>query len=313
MSDIYRFENVQKYYLAKKRGIIETIFREKPIYVRALDGISLSLSEGKITALVGESGSGKTTVGKIMATLEVQTSGSVFFRNKKISKEDFSTIRKSISMVFQNPSTSLNPRMKVYGIISEALNEQNEVKINEALTSVGLNYNEIKDKQVRELSGGQIQRIAIARSLAKRPDLIILDEPTSALDESIQAQILNILADLYASYHLTYLFITHNIEVAKYLSDEIIVLYAGKIVETGKAEDVIQEPQHPYTQVLMKSVPSITSKTLVAPSGDVPSLINPPKGCRFHSRCPFVMEKCKQEEPVLFPNKTGSVACWLYE
>lgn len=313
MSDIYRFENVRKYYQAKKLGLIETLFREKPVYVRALDGVSFGLEEGKILAVVGESGSGKTTIGKIMATIETQTAGSIIFKDDEVGKSSFDTVRKSISMVFQNPSTSLNPRMKIRDLISEPIGKVDEERAVSVLRDVGLSYEELKDKQPRELSGGQIQRVAIARALIKHPDLIILDEPTSALDESVQAQVLNILVDIQEKYHLSYLFITHNMSVAKYIADKIMVLYAGKMVEYGESADILVAPQHPYSQLLTSSVPSLESNKVEAPVGDVPSLIDPPTGCRFHTRCPQVMLKCKTEEPNLFNTNKGQVACWLYE
>lgn len=313
MNEIYRFEGVTKFYLGKKRGLLESIFKEKPVYVHALDGISLSIESGKVLALVGESGSGKTTIGKIMATIEAPTSGKIFFKEKEVSKEIYSEVRDNLSMVFQNPATSLNPRMRIRELISEPLGNFDEKKVTESLSSVGLSFEEIKDKQPRELSGGQIQRIAIARALVKHPELIILDEPTSSLDESVQAQILNILVEIQEEYNLTYLFITHNISVAKYLADDIVVLYAGKIVEKGAASGILSNPMHPYTQLLLKSVPSVDTKEIIAPTGDVPSLIDPPAGCRFHTRCPFVMDKCKVEEPPLEPVKEELVACWLYE
>lgn len=313
MNEIYRFENVKKYYLAKKLGLIESIFREKPQYVKALDGVTFTLEQGKILAVVGESGSGKTTIGKIMATIESQTSGSVFFNDNEVGKSTYGKIRKSISMVFQNPSTSLNPRMRIKDLIAEPIGKLDEDRATAALKDVGLSYMELKDKQPRELSGGQIQRIAIARALIKHPDLIILDEPTSALDESVQAQVLNILVDLQERYHLSYLFITHNMTVAKYIADKIMVLYAGKMVEYGEAKDILINPQHPYSQLLLSSVPTLETTKIEAPVGDVPSLINPPPGCRFHTRCPQVMDRCRSEEPKLITTKNGLVACWLYE
>ena len=202
--------------------------------------------------------------------------------------------------------------MKVIELLTESLGRFDKDKINEVLVSVGLNYEDIENKDPRELSGGQIQRIAIARALIKNPEVIILDEPTSALDESVQAQILNILADAQKTRSLTYLFITHNILVARYISDFIIILYSGKIFEYGPTEKIISKPLHPYTQLLMSSIPTTNSKILKPPEGDVPSLINPPTGCRFHPRCPFVMEKCKTEEPKVSRQGEVLVSCWLY-
>lgn len=335
MSELYRFEDVQKYYLARKRGIIDDILRVPKIYVKALDGVTLTIPTGKVVSIVGESGSGKTTLGKIAVTLESPTKGNLIYNGENVTKKNFANVRKHVDMVFQNPSTSLNPKMKVKDIVKESLlnlepNDRKEFmgeakaqgitfetllenKAEDAISQVGLIYKEVKNKQARELSGGQVQRVAIARSIIKKPDLLVLDEPTSALDESIQAQVLNILVDLQEKFHLTYLFITHNILVAKYVSDYMIVLYAGKIVEYGPTDSVMSKPLHPYTQLLLSSVPTIDKKEVKPPVGDVPSLINLPTGCRFHPRCPFVMAKCKTDDPPLSKQGEYEVACWLYE
>jgi len=312
MNEIYEFKDVKKYYLAEKRQILDALFRKKIIYVKALDDVNLNLEAGTILSIVGESGSGKTTLGKIMATIESVTDGELYFENQKITKKNIAHVRNNISMVFQNPSTSVNPRMTIKDLVSEPLKRFDEKAVREVLESVGLNYDDSKNKEPRELSGGQVQRIAVARALIKRPKLLILDEPTSALDESIQAQMLNLLIELQKKYGLTYVFITHNIGVAKYISDTIMVIYAGKIVEYGKTKDVMEKPQHPYTQLLIASVPTFASKQVASPVGDVPSLINPPEGCRFHDRCPFVMEVCKTREPPLIDVGGVKVLCWLY-
>jgi len=313
MSEIIRLDNVEKYYLAQKRGLVDTIIKVPKIFVKALDGVSISISQGSVVAIVGESGSGKTTLGKIITTLENPTRGEVFFEGIKVEKKNYVEIRKKLDMVFQNPGTSLNPKMKVKDIVSEPLGHFDEKKVSDVINEVGLSYNEVKDKQPREMSGGQVQRVAIAKALMKQPNLLVLDEPTSALDESIQAQVLNLLVDIQEKFKLTYLFITHNILVAKYISDFITVLYAGKIVEYGPTEDVLSKPLHPYTQLLLSSVPTTDTREVKPPVGDVPSLINLPSGCRFHPRCPFVMEVCKTKDPPLRNNGNNQVACWLYE
>ena len=313
MSEIVRLEDVKKYYLAQKRGLIDGVLRVPKIFVKALDGVSITINEGSVIAIVGESGSGKTTLGKIIATLENATEGKVYFKGKIIQKNDLFQIRKKIDMVFQNPGTSLNPKMKVKYIVSEPIGNFDEKRVSEVISQVGLSYNEVKDKQAKELSGGQVQRVAIAKSLMKRPDLLVLDEPTSALDESIQAQVLNLLVDLQEQFKLTYLFITHNILVAKYISDFIAVVYAGKIVEYGSTTSLLSKPLHPYTQLLLSSVPTTETREVKPPEGDVPSLINLPSGCRFHLRCPFVMEVCKENDPPLKNYGESQVACWLYE
>lgn len=219
-------------------------------------------------------------------------------------------VRKNIGIVFQNPLSSLNPRMTVEEIITEVSKDINRTK--ELLELVGLAYDYVKDKYPNELSGGQVQRVSIAKALAKNPTLLILDEPTSALDASIQAQILNLLLDLRKELNITYLFITHNIIVANYISDRMIVLYAGKVVEQGKSDEILERPLHPYTQHLVSSVPKLYRKDLSPPLGEAPSLINPPKGCRFHPRCPYMMDICKIEEPPNVKENGRIVSCWLY-
>lgn len=315
MSDsiLYKTINLKKYYLAKKRGILETITRQPLIFVKALDGVSIYIRKGEVLGVVGESGSGKTTLGKILATLEKPTSGSLIFMGIKINDNNEEIVRKHVHMVFQNPATSVNPRMKVKDIVKEAMKNKDEEKVKELLEEVGLDYNYVKDKYPRELSGGQLQRVAIARALAKEPDFLILDEPTSALDASVQSQILNLLVDLQKERNLTYLFITHNIAVARFIADRVIIMYAGKVVEEGDTREVISEPMHPYTQALLNSVPELGKKELKPPSGEVPSLINPPSGCRFHPRCLFAMQICREREPPLVEVNGRRVACWLYE
>ncbi|MCL4480952.1 MAG: ABC transporter ATP-binding protein [Candidatus Thermoplasmatota archaeon] len=312
MDEIINLKNVKKIFLASKNGILEKIFRRKPVYVNALDDINLQIRKGTTLGVVGESGSGKTTLAKVIATLEQPTSGELIFEGQVIRPNNSNIVREKLSMVFQNPATSVNPRMKVVELLTETLGRFDRNRINDVLVSVGLNYEDIENKDPRELSGGQIQRIAIARALIKDPEIIILDEPTSALDESVQAQILNILAEAQKTRHLTYMFITHNILVARYISDFIVILYSGKIFEYGPTEKIISKPLHPYTQLLMSSIPTTNSKILKPPEGDVPSLINPPAGCRFHPRCPFVMERCKTEEPKMSQQGDVSVSCWLY-
>ncbi|AAT42799.1 ABC transporter ATP-binding protein [Picrophilus oshimae] len=312
MSDILSLENIKKYYLAEKIQILDRLFGKKPIYVKALDNVSISVEKGTILAVVGESGSGKTTMGKLISTIEEPTDGKIYFENIEVSKKNINEVRKKTSMVFQNPAVSVNPRMKIKSLVSEPLGHFDADQVRQMLKNVGLDYDEIGNKEPKELSGGQVQRVAIARAIIKRPELIVLDEPTSALDESIQAQILNLLIDLQKEYNLTYIFITHNIGVAKYISDKIAVIYAGKIVEYGDTKKVIENPKHPYTQLLLSSVPSFETKELKSPTGGVPSLINLPAGCRFSDRCPFVMDICKTQEPGFIDSDGVKVLCWLY-
>lgn len=307
--EIYVGKSIRKYYASSKIGLLDRLTGKKPLFVKALDDVSITINEGEVLGVLGESGCGKTTLAKILATLEKPTYGELYFMGKNALKnEEF--VRKHVSIVFQNPLLSLNPRLTVEELIYEVNKNKEEVK--KLLDLVGLNYDYVKDKYPNELSGGQAQRVAIARALAKNPSLLILDEPTSALDASVQAQILNLLIDLQKELKITYLFITHNISVAKYISDRLMVLYVGKVVEEGSANDIFEKPLHPYTQGLISSVPKFGVKDLRPPSGEAPSLITPPPGCRFHPRCPFAMQICKVKEPPLLEVEGRKVACWLY-
>lgn len=307
--EIYVGKSIRKYYASSKIGLLDRLTGKKPLFVKALDDVSITINEGEVLGVLGESGCGKTTLAKILATLEKPTYGELYFMGKNALKnEEF--VRKHVSIVFQNPLLSLNPRLTVEELIYEVNKNKKEVK--KLLDLVGLSYDYVKDKYPNELSGGQAQRVAIARALAKNPSLLILDEPTSALDASVQAQILNLLIDLQKELKITYLFITHNISVAKYISDRLMVLYAGKVVEEGSANDIFEKPLHPYTQGLISSVPKFGVKDLRPPSGEAPSLITPPSGCRFHPRCPFAMRICKVKEPPLLEVEGRKVACWLY-
>ncbi|NON62035.1 ABC transporter ATP-binding protein [Acidianus sp. RZ1] len=311
MVEIYTAREIYKLYPAEKKGIIESITRRQISYVRALENVSLNIAQGEVLGIVGESGSGKTTLGKILATIEKPSRGYLYFDGKEVDT-NYEMVREKISMVFQNPTTSLNPRMRVKELIKEPMKKGDEEEIKKYLELVGLDYSYVKDKYPKELSGGQVQRVAIARALAKSPKLIILDEPTSALDASVQAQILNLLLDLQNQMNLTFMFITHNLLVSKFISDRVAILYAGKLMEVGRTDEVLSKPLHPYSQALISSAPSIGKKDLKPPTGEVPSLINPPNGCRFHPRCPFVMPICKEKEPELADLGGHKIACWLY-
>ncbi len=312
MSELIKLSNIKKYYLTSEKQLLDTIFKRNIPIVRALDNVSIEIESGVIISIVGESGSGKTTMGKIISTLETPTEGKFYFKGEKITGKNLSVVRKNTAMVFQNPYSSVNPRMKIKQLVSEPIGKFDEKKVRDVLSLVSMDYDEISKKEPREMSGGQIQRIAIARAIIKSPELLILDEPTSALDESIQAQVLNLLLDLQKQLNLTYMFITHNINVAKYMADKIAVTYAGKIVEYGDIKSVIENPKHPYTQLLIASVPTFDKKELQSPVGDVPSLINIPPGCRFADRCPKVMDICKKQEPKFVDVNGVKVLCWLY-
>ena len=311
--------NLKKYFPVK--GILRT-----KAWVKAVDGVSFRIERGKTLGLVGESGSGKTTVGKLVIRLLEPTSGEVLFHGRNIYKlkgRELKEFRRKAQMVFQDPYSSLNPRMTVFQHLIEPLKvhgievddpEEFAVKL---LYKVGLNETHLY-RYPHEFSGGQRQRIAIARVLALQPEFIVLDEPTSALDVSVQAQILELLKELQRDMGLTYLFISHDLGVVRYMSDYIAVMYLGKIVEYGPAEEVFEKPLHPYTQILLASIPVPDPVEARRPrklriTGEPPSPINPPPGCRFHPRCPMVMERCRREEPPLMEVESDHyVACWLY-
>ncbi|WP_449461857.1 ATP-binding cassette domain-containing protein [Tardisphaera miroshnichenkoae] len=313
-----RAVDLTKYFPAEKVGILERLTGKKQRYVRAVDHVDIFLRKGLTTALVGESGSGKTTIGRMLATLETPTSGAIYYGDLALSKQTLPQIRKKVQIVFQNPYESLDPRMSIREIVEEPLvkvkSQEKEKRVREVLSAVGLNYDDIYYRKARDLSGGQRQRVAVARAMAASPEFIVLDEPTSALDASVQSQVLNLLVDLREEFGYTYLFITHNMMVARYISDYMYVMYAGKIVETGKTEEVFENPLHPYTKLLLKSVPHLEPGAKLEPmNGEAPSLLNPPSGCRFNPRCPFAMDKCRVQEPPLVDVQGHKVACHLYD
>jgi peptide/nickel transport system ATP-binding protein len=316
---VFKTVAVTKYFEASKRGFVQSLIsREPKVWVKAVDGVDVEIAPGEVLALVGESGSGKTTLGRILATLETTTKGDVYFMNEKVTKKIWKKVRRQVQMVFQNPTDSLDPRMPIKDIVTEPLHKAKVSKQDKkgqfasALSLVGLDSETFAQRRIRDLSGGQRQRVAVARAIISNPTFIVLDEPTSALDASVQAQVLNLLSRIHDELKLTYLFITHNIAVARFISDRIAVMYAGQVVELGPTEEVISKPKHPYTQALLKSVPGLQSHDVVPPTGEVPSLVNLPTGCRFHPRCPYVMDVCKEKEPPL--RRVGDVeaACWLY-
>lgn len=304
--------------------IVKGFLRRTVGFIKAVDGLTLSISEGQTVALVGESGCGKTTVGKAILRLIDVSNGEIIFQNQdllKLSPTKLRRKRSEFQMIFQDPYSSMDPRMRVSDIIEEgmiALNigtnqQERQDRIDTLLSQVGL-AKEIKARFAHELSGGQRQRVAIARALAVGAQLIVCDEPTSALDVSVQAQILNVLKSLQRDLSISYLFITHNIGVVNYLADIVAIMYLGRIVEYGPAQAVLSSPKHPYTQALMDSVPSLTRELNFRPlKGEIPSPANPPRGCHFSPRCPKVHSRCLEKYPnsyLLDPDH--GVSCYLY-
>ena len=291
--------------------------------VRAVDDVSFGIEPGETVGLVGESGCGKSTIGRTILKLVEPSGGKLFFEGRDIFEIDRSerrALRREMGIVFQNPYSSLNPRMKVLQIVGEPLKTHAKIngarlrrKVLELLTQVGLKPEQL-NRFPHQFSGGQRQRIAIARSLALDPKFLIFDEPTSALDVSVQAQVLNLIRKLQRSKNLTYLFITHDLLVVKYIADRILVMYLGKLVESGPVEAVFEQPLHPYTQAVLSAIPkadpSVRQKHLLL-EGEVPSPINPPSGCRFHTRCPIVASTCREKEPELRRLGQRQVACHL--
>ena len=321
MGDILlEVKDVKKYYPVT-RGLV---FARQVGAVKAVDGVSFSVTKGKTFGLVGESGCGKTTTSRLILLLESITSGSILFEGRSIeefSGPDLRRYRGSVQAVFQDPYSSLSPRRRVRKIISEPIVANNslsgkaiEERVSELLAFVGLNPRQA-DMYPHEFSGGQRQRIAVARAMALNPSLVILDEPISALDVSIRAQIMNLLREIQEKMGLSYLLIAHDLAVVKHMSDDVGVMYLGKLVETAGSEELYRNPVHPYTQALLSAAlpshPDIRREKIILPGG-VPSPLNPPSGCRFHPRCLSAKPACSQEEPILRELGGGhKVACHI--
>jgi oligopeptide/dipeptide ABC transporter ATP-binding protein len=294
-------------------------------HVHAVDGVDLEIEEGETFGLVGESGSGKSTLGRCILRLETPTAGRIWFGEQELTRLRGGRLRNTrlqLQIVFQNPQASLDPRMRVGETIAEPLRvhrdaspKEARAKVQELLQRVGL-HPEVVDKYPHELSGGQCQRIAVARALALEPRFIVLDEPTSSLDVSVQAQIVNLLKDLQRDLGLTYLFITHDLALVGYIADRVGVMYLGRLVELGGAVDVLQHGQHPYTMALRNAVPlpdPERPRSHVPLKGEIPSALEPPSGCRFRTRCPWAKERCAAEEPPLRQVGATWVACHFVE
>jgi peptide/nickel transport system ATP-binding protein len=316
-------ENVKKYFPIT-RGII---FQKEIASVKAVDGVTFSINPGETLGIVGESGCGKSTLARCIMKLLEATDGKITFEGRditRLSRPAMRPIRREMTMIFQDPYASLNPRKRVGFIIGEPLEVHGlgtsaEIKrrVQELLEVVGLNP-EHYNRFPHEFSGGQRQRIGVARALSVNPKLIVCDEPVSALDVSVQAQILNLLKDLQDDFGLTYIFIAHDLNVVRHISDRVMVMYLGKVAEVSSREMLYAQPKHPYTGALLSAVPIANpelgrQREAIVLEGDVPSPVNPPSGCRFHPRCPrFVEGHCDVEEPPLYSFGGGHVAACHY-
>ncbi|MBC5825418.1 MAG: dipeptide ABC transporter ATP-binding protein [Candidatus Eremiobacteraeota bacterium] len=319
---LIELQNVKKYF-----PIMAGVFSRHIADVKAVDGVSFAIKAGETLGLVGESGSGKTTVGRCILRLLEPTSGEIFFEGRDITKlgrQEMRGLRREMQIIFQDPYASLNPRMNVGDIVAEPLHihklargKDVEARVNDLLRTVGLSpYH--ANRYPHEFSGGQRQRIGVARALAVNPKFIVADEPVSALDVSIQAQVVNLLQDLQEKFGLTYLFIAHDLSVVRHISDRVAVMYVGAIMELADREELYERPLHPYTQSLLSAIPipdpraEIRRERIIL-QGDIPSPVNPPSGCRFHTRCPIAFERCRLEVPA-FANYGGHyVACHAVE
>ena len=295
--------------LKKHFPVGEGLFSRNKGSLKAVDGVSLTINEGETLGLVGESGCGKSTLGRAILRLIEPTSGEVIFHDKNLlalHPRELRDMRREMQIIFQDPYASLNPRMRVGDIVGEGLEIHKLAKgkakrdrVMELLHQVGLRQDHYS-RYPHEFSGGQRQRIGIARALALNPKLIVCDEPVSALDVSIQAQVINLLEDLQAEFGLSYLFIAHNLNVVEHISNRVAVMYLGQIVELASGEELYKNPQHPYTEALLSAVPipdpTVKKKRIIL-EGDVPSPINPPKGCHFHTRCMYKDKICEEVEP----------------
>jgi len=325
---ILQVKNLKKWFPVRKSFLKSLISKER-LFVKAVDGISFNVKKGEIFGLVGESGSGKTTTGRVIARLIEPTDGKVLFRGRDIwslPKKEVKRFRSKVQIIFQDPYESLNPRMTVYDIIAEPLKllgvtkteEETRERVNEILESVDLvPPEEFVYRYPHELSGGQRQRVATARAFVANPEFVVADEPVSMLDVSIRAEILNLMIKLIEKYKTSYLYITHDLALARHMCDRIAVMYLGKILEIGSTDQIVYEPLNPYTKALIDAVPvpdPTRKRGELVIKGEIPSPINPPSGCRFHNRCPsYIGDICRTKEPELVNVGKGHyVACHLY-
>ena len=315
-NEILSVKNISKIYESSGGGV------GRKNKVSALDGVSFNLAQGETLGIVGESGCGKSTLGRIISRLDSPTAGEIIYKGNDIAKKSLAAmrpLRKEIQFIFQDPYASLNPRRQIGAIIEEPMRihgvskDERRARAHELLEKVGLDKNSY-EKYPHEFSGGQRQRVVIARALTLKPELIIADEPVSALDVSIQAQVLNLFKELQDEMKLTYVFVAHDLGVVRHMSDRIAVLYLGKIVELGTVEEIYNNPQHPYTKALLSANPRIdqsAQSTRQILTGDIPSPLNRPSGCSFHTRCPIAVAECSTREPELRRIGAVDVACNL--
>ncbi|MDI6905162.1 MAG: ABC transporter ATP-binding protein [Candidatus Bathyarchaeia archaeon] len=323
MSEIVKVEHLKKYFPVQK-SFLEQLFARKMSYVKAVDDITFSVKRGEIFTLAGESGCGKTTTGRLIIRLLEPTVGEIYFNGADITKlkgEKLRLLRRKMQIIFQDPYASLNPRMKIVDAVGHPLEihdlakgkEKKEIVL-EVLEKVGLTPPEqFTNLHPHQLSGGQRQRVALARSIIFNPEFIVADEPVSMIDVSLRTALIDLMLNLRKDLGLTYLFITHDLAVAKYISDRIAIMYLGKIVEMSNKESLFLNPMHPYTQALLSAIPIPNperKRKRIELTGEVPSAINIPQGCRFHSRCPYKRDECSKKEPrITEVEKEHFVAC----
>jgi peptide/nickel transport system ATP-binding protein len=329
MDELLKVENLRKYF-AVNLGFFRSITSKNQIFVKAVDNVSFDIKRKEIFGLAGESGSGKTTTGRAILRLTEPTGGKAFFKGKdifKIQEMQIKALRRQMQMIFQDPYESLNPRFTVYDIISEPLKihkiykseKQTEEKVFERLEEVKMTPPEqFLLRYPHELSGGQRQRVALARSLILDPEFVVADEPVSMLDVSIRAEVLNLMFDLIQRHNVSFLYITHDLALARHICDRIGIMYLGKMMEMSTAEKIVYEPLHPYTKALIVAVPipdPTARRSEAVIKGEIPSPINPPSGCRFHTRCPsYIGDICRTKEPELVDaGGEHYVACHLYK
>lgn len=309
-------------------GFFKTLLTKTTPVVHAVEDVNFSIKKDAVFGLVGESGCGKTTTGRLILRLIEPTEGKILFKGVDVTSlpdREMRRMRSKMQIVFQDPYESLNPRMSIFDIVAEPLRIQkiakNESEVHQKVVQILEDLDIVPPEEYiyrfpHELSGGQRQRIAIARAFVLHPEFVVADEPLSMLDASIRSEVARLLLSIVKKFHCSFLYITHDIALARYMCDHIAVMYLGNIVEKGETDDVVEKPQHPYTEALLAAVPvpdPTARRTEVVIKGEVPSAVNPPSGCRFHTRCPYAWDRCKKEEPKLLPTEGSRVvACHKY-